>query len=230
MTILSLSTTAILITSIGSVIGGMVGAYIIFILKKNKRKTINIYYVNNESNRGDDKETPGEPMHGKGEPATIDNKSVWKWTNNSCGVPDPHSLIYGPYSHDLNLPGIYRIEYLIMGKGFKKEDKQILILDVVGTVFKRAPLYNEDGSPILEKNHAIITKRYPESIRTYGLIKIRKKDLANGKWNKFYLDVYSDGTASLYEYKARTIEDYQLYPDEEVYFYTITVKRRSRLI
>jgi hypothetical protein len=44
----TLATSTILITSIGSVVGGMVGAYLIAKLSKLKTKTISVYNVNNE--------------------------------------------------------------------------------------------------------------------------------------------------------------------------------------
>uniref|UniRef100_UPI003217BBF9 hypothetical protein n=1 Tax=uncultured Draconibacterium sp. TaxID=1573823 RepID=UPI003217BBF9 len=220
------ASSSVLITSIGSVVGGMLGAYFIHLLSKLKSKTINVYHVNNETNRGDDAEQMGEPMHRTGIPVTLDNKRLWKWTNDLNGNVNYNSIIYGPYSHDLNLPGKYRVEFLIKGNGFKpNDDRVILIVDVTGIVFRNVPLYNENGEPILDKDNKIQTRTYTESFRVYGSRKIRKMELSDGKWNTFSVDVYSSGSANLYEYRVRKYNFYELDSDEEVYFDTIKIKK-----
>jgi len=221
--------TTVIMTTLASVIGGMIGAFILQLLQKKKAEFVNQYYANNAVNKGDDKEVRGELFHGKGKPAVIENINVWRWTNDSCGKNNAH-IIYGPYTHDLSIPGHYRIDFLIKGKGFKPDDNQpILIIDVVGIVNKYIPLFNSDGTPKLDMDNAVTVKRYTEFFRVYGSKKITKKELSNGTWNTFSVYVHSNGVnADLYEFRIAPVNNYEIKEDEEVNFDKIEVHRFNK--
>jgi len=218
----------IIFTTMFSVIGGMIGAYILNKAQVKNNEFINEYLANKEVKKGAE-EVRGELFHGRGKPAVIDNIKVWRWTNDLCGKKNGH-IIFGPYTHDLSLPGHYKIDFIIKGMGFKPEDnKPIMIIDVVGIVHKHIPLFKKDGTPEIDIDNTVKVKRYTEFFRIYNSRKIEKRELSNGKWNTFSLIVFSSGVnADLYEFRVAPINNYEIKEDEEVYIDKIIIHRVNK--
>ncbi len=198
--------------ALGSGIGGFIGVLIFFSVRaaiekyRTKPQFVTRYYVANDLNVGQEKESYGQILHGYGSRITDENdlekygfkNPVWEWKKENV----KNILIYGPYATDLNEPGKYRIEFTIKGIGFSKPDEIIkdyilFEIDVLETVSRTEPRNETDPTRRLLFSDVI---RFSES-NIIGKKYLRVSDLANSRNSKFCIIVNSNGKG-IWEYRA----------------------------
>lgn len=213
----------------GSAIGGFIGVLIFFIFRflleiyLKRPEPIAEYRVANEINIGQQNEEHGEILHQHGK--RIDNENeykklgfknpVWEWTKDKAGSYEGSYLFYGPYTTDLNEPGIYEIIFSIKGIGFGKPEE-----------IKNYNLFSIDVNEVYE----ITDSTGPTSkSNIIGREYIRARDLANGKSN-FKIKVYSYGIG-LWEYRSLPYTNNlgEFGNSVRVFFDKIIIKRIERL-
>lgn len=184
------------------------------------------YYVADNMADGPENEKFGLLMHEKGRVHNDGGKSFWEWTNTNLPGKVGRTIFYGPYSSDLNLPGKYRIEFLIKATGLANDRTPILRLDVLETVNKYYPIIKENNEPdYIPTGKVMKTAVYTEYQLKLGSATVYKENLKNNQIVTLSITVFSNNPRAVWEYRALPYEGYQLHDGERVYFDRVRIYR-----
>lgn len=174
----------LLVGALGGTVGGVLTIFLIFFIRGLifKEKTrMATYQCLTEQNDGQPGESAGQLMHHLG----VAHKGNWKYTAAPAGnitTAKSTSMIYGPYTTDMTIPGIYEIRFIFKGSCPKKlRDKPLFQIDCTSATLRDGKIGAEVaiqginyilGSDLKKENSfkSVIIRSEETKIREYRII------------------------------------------------------------